>query len=66
MRKFLTPAPTPPRLLTLAETAQALGCSIKTVRRRIAARDLPAIHDGRLIRIDPEDFRRYLASRREA
>jgi excisionase family DNA binding protein len=56
--------PKPVRLLTLAAVAEALGCSIRTLRRRIEARELPVIRDGRLIRIDPEDLRRYLAVRR--
>ena len=58
--------PEPVRLLTLAAVAEALGCSIKTVRRRIATRELPVIRDGRLLRIDAEDLRRYLAVRRFA
>jgi hypothetical protein len=56
----------PPQLLTLAATAAAIGCSVRTLRRRIAARELPIIRDERLLRVDPEDLRRYLAARREA
>lgn len=54
----------PRRLLTLQDTAAALGCSVKTLRRRIADGQLAVIRDGRLVRVDPEDFERYLRSRR--
>ena len=50
-------------LMTVNEVAAAMNASTKTVRRRIAAGDLPIIRDGRLIRIRPMDFRRYLASK---
>jgi excisionase family DNA binding protein len=66
MSKPPAPRREPPQLLTLAETARALGCSIKTLRRRIATREMPAIRDGRLLRVDAEDLRRYLAMRRIA
>lgn len=54
----------PPRLLTLQDTAAALGCSVKTLRRRIADGQLAVIRDGRLVRVDPEDLERYIRSRR--
>jgi excisionase family DNA binding protein len=41
-----------------------LGVSIKTVRRRIEAGELPVIRDGRVIRVHPNDLDRYVASRR--
>jgi excisionase family DNA binding protein len=53
-----------PRLLSLAETADLLGCSMKTLQRRVQAGDLPVIRDGRLVRVHPEDLRRYVAARR--
>jgi excisionase family DNA binding protein len=53
----------PPRLLTLDETRQILGCSMKTLRRRIADGAIPVIRDGRLIRIHPEDLKRYIQQR---
>ena len=52
-----------PRLLTLAEAADALGCSVATVKRRIRSGSLPAFRDGRLVRIREDDLRRYVAER---
>jgi excisionase family DNA binding protein len=54
----------PRRLLTLQETATALGCSVKTLRRRIADRQIAVIKDGRMVRIQPEDLDHYIRSRR--
>ena len=52
------------RLLTLQETAAALGCSVKTLRRRIDDGQIAVIRDGRIVRIHPEDLDRYVRSRR--
>ena len=54
----------PERLLTVEEVARILGCSIKTIRRRIDKGELAVIRDGRLIRAHPDDLRRYIAQRR--
>lgn len=54
----------PPRLLTLPEVCDALGCSPKTLQRRIRAGELPVIRDGRLVRVHPADLARYVAARR--
>jgi excisionase family DNA binding protein len=54
----------PRRLLTLQDTAAALGCSVKTLRRRIAAGEMAVIRHGRLVRIDPDDLERYIRSHR--
>ncbi len=53
------------RLNTVPETAQELNVSVKTVYRLIAARELPVIRCGRLIRIHPDDLAKFIASRRE-
>jgi excisionase family DNA binding protein len=53
-----------PRLLSLSDAAAVLGCSLKTLRRRIDEGELPVIRDGRLVRIHPEDLTRYVAVRR--
>jgi len=45
------------------DVAAAMKASDKTVRRRIAAGELPVIRDGRLIRIRPKDYRNYLISK---
>ena len=50
-------------LMTVREVAAAMNASEKTIRRRIAAGELPVIRDGRLIRIRPKDYRRYLESK---
>jgi excisionase family DNA binding protein len=52
------------RLLNIGEVADVLSVSIKTVRRRIEAGELPVIRDGRVIRVHPNDLGRYVASRR--
>ena len=50
-------------LMTVREVAAAMNASEKTVRRRIAADELAAIRDGRMIRIRPKDYRSYLESK---
>ena len=52
------------RLLSLADTCAVLGCSMKTLRRRIAEGEIAVIRDGRLIRIHPDDLDRYIQQRR--
>jgi excisionase family DNA binding protein len=54
----------PPRLLTLDEARQVIGCSLKTLRRRIAEGAIAVIRDRRLIRIHPDDLARYIQQRR--
>ena len=51
-------------LLTITEVAEALSVSEKTVRRRIECNKLPAIRDGGVVRIRPDDLRAYIAMRR--
>lgn len=48
-------------LLSVAAVASRLGVSEKTVRRRIAARALPAFRDGGVLRVRPRDLDRYVA-----
>ena len=47
------------RLLKVSEAAELENVSDKTIQRRIASGELPAIRDGRLIRIRPQDLRVY-------
>ena len=54
-----------PRLLTVAETAEALGLSIKTIRRRIDAREIPVHRPGRAVRIAEADLLAYLAGTKQ-
>jgi excisionase family DNA binding protein len=51
-------------LLTPEEAAEILRTSVKTVYRRIRSKALPAIQDGRVVRIHPADLRAYIAARR--
>ncbi len=50
-------------LMTVKDVATDMKASEKTIRRRIAAGDLPAVRDGRLVRIRPKDYRSYLESK---
>ena len=50
-------------LMTVKEVATGMKASEKTVRRRIAAGELPVIRDGRMVRIRPKDYRSYLESK---
>lgn len=56
--------PLPDRLLSLSDTAEILGCSLKTIRRRVDAGELATIRDGRLVRVHPNDLNRYIQNRR--
>lgn len=60
---YIKSAPVP-RLMRLDEVAEVLGVSMKTIRRRIEAGELPVIRDGRLVRVHPNDLDRYVAARR--
>jgi excisionase family DNA binding protein len=46
-------------LLTVKEVAEIQRICERTVRRRIASGELPAIRDGRLLRVRPRDLRAY-------
>ena len=50
-------------LMTVREVAAEMNASEKTVRRRIAAGELPVIRDGRLVRIRPVDYKSFLQSK---
>jgi putative molybdopterin biosynthesis protein len=47
-------------LLSPAEVARLAAISRKTVYREIGRGELPAVHVGRQLRIDPTDLSRYL------
>jgi putative molybdopterin biosynthesis protein len=47
-------------LLSPAEVARLAAISRKTVYREIDRGELPAIHVGRQLRIDPTDLNQYL------
>jgi len=54
-----------PHLLTLAEVAEMLSVSQKTVRRLVAGRKLPCIRLGRVLRFQPADLFRFVEARKE-
>jgi excisionase family DNA binding protein len=49
----------PDRLLTIREVAEIQKTCERTVRRRIAAGELLAVRDGRLLRVRARDLRMY-------
>jgi len=53
-------------MLTIGEAADALRVSPKTIQRRIAAGQLSAFRDGRMLRIPQPEIERYIAERRTA
>ena len=53
----------PERLLTIREVAAIQRTCERTVRRRIAAGELPAVRDGRLLRVRARDLRLYQLQR---
>lgn len=54
------------KLLTYAEAAELLGCSTRTIARRVRSGALPVVLDGGLRRIAEEDFEAYVVARRRA
>lgn len=46
------------QLLSIAQAAEILGLSTKTIRRRIATGDLPAYRSRRMIRVKTADLDR--------
>ena len=45
------------RLTSLADAAEQLGISVKTLRRRISDGTVHGYRVGRLIRVDPDELR---------
>lgn len=50
------------QLLTLPQVADRLQVSMSTVRRRVAAGELPVVVIGRSHRVRPEDLARYIGT----
>ncbi len=50
-------------LLTFYEVALELGCSAKSVQRRVSAGVLPVFQDGRIRRVRRVDLEAYIAAR---
>ncbi|MFN8122846.1 MAG: helix-turn-helix domain-containing protein [Thermoleophilia bacterium] len=55
-------APFDGALLTIAEAAEHLGVSRRTLERRIAAGALAVFRDGSVVRIAGVELRRYVAA----
>jgi excisionase family DNA binding protein len=53
------------RFYSIAEVAEIIGVSRRTVRRWIAKKDLIAHHFGRSVRIAEDDLKIFLAQHRE-
>jgi hypothetical protein len=49
-----------PRLLSILHVAQLLDCSTRTVRRRIADGDLPAVIEHERMMVRADDLRTYI------
>ncbi|MCL4713353.1 MAG: helix-turn-helix domain-containing protein [Hyphomonadaceae bacterium] len=53
-----------PKLLTIEQVADRLAVDPKTVRKRVATRELAAFRIGRQWRISPDDLELYLLRQR--
>lgn len=53
-----------PKLHSIAEVAETLGLSTRTVRRLIAAGELTVCHLGRSVRVHPDDLAEYIDRQR--
>lgn len=60
----ITP-PVTPTLLTIAEVADLLRCTRRTVERLIARRELHTLKIGRAVRIELVELERFLSVRRD-
>jgi excisionase family DNA binding protein len=56
----------PPRLLTVAQTAEHLGTTTSKVYELVAKRSIPSVRFGRAIRIPQDDLDRLVSSAGEA
>jgi excisionase family DNA binding protein len=52
-----------PVLLSIAQVAELLGCSVPSVKRRLRERQLASIKEGHHVRIPREALRQYLVAR---
>jgi len=53
------------KFYTVAQVADALGVSVRTVRRRIKSGDLVAHHFGTAVRIAEADLKAFIARKRD-
>jgi excisionase family DNA binding protein len=52
-----------PLLLSVAQVAEIVGCSVPAVRMRLRRQELPVIRVGHSVRVPREALRHYLAAR---
>jgi excisionase family DNA binding protein len=64
VEELIMPKPNVPRLLGIAEIAERLGVSTKTVRRWIARNELHVYRLGRGLRVSEEDLIAFLSKHR--
>jgi excisionase family DNA binding protein len=57
------PTGAPHGLLTIAQAAQALAVSPRTLRRRIESGAIAVLRDGGIVRVPSAELRRYVASK---
>lgn len=55
-----------PELMTEAETATALGCSVRTIQRLRASGQIGSTNVGRTVYFSPADITEYIDSQRVA
>jgi excisionase family DNA binding protein len=53
------------RACLISEAAELLGCSVATVRRRIATGVLPVIKHGRILRLLEADLHEFIRNSRK-
>jgi len=64
-RSRLTPHKVMDKLLDTSGVAEILGVSTRTVKRLVAARKLPHVRIGRMVRFLPADVFRWVEARKE-
>lgn len=52
------------RMLSIVEVAEILGVSSRWVRRAIAAKQIPHVRLGRLVKIEAADLEAFVAAHR--
>lgn len=54
-----------PQLLTIDQLAERLGITVRHVRRLVAEKRVPYLKVGKLVRLNPDEIKQWLASRRQ-
>lgn len=53
-------------LIPIEDVPNILNMSMRTLRRRIKAGDLPVVRDGNIVSVMPDDLKAYMAKRRSS